>query len=202
MGLFNFGTPEMRLQSAMKYADDYETVLVENEKGKVRKKTVYKGVWFFVRNDLKETRLLTVSSLLLAVLAFLSTLSLEFLSYGSQRCPFVSIPQAVALFPGLYAVMGTLELPYKRKPMERNRYMHGIIRMCRAGAVGAVLLCVALVAGFVWRAVKGDWLFLTGDVLHLVFQILSGLLFAAVTFVLQKLDVSERPNEYFVPTNE
>ena len=118
----------------------------------------------------------------------------QIFNHSSAWAVYVAVPQAVALFPLLYLLMGLMSLPYDLKPMERPGYMHGIIRVCRSLVAVMVLCGISLIGDFIYRAVAKDWLYLQEDIWYLV--ILAGILVlgGVILFLLYSIEIAERAN--------
>lgn len=189
-----------KLIDRLKYTEDFRLKTETDEKGRTRKKAVYIGTWFVIRDYGTSDRLRMTGSLLAAVAVMVIQFSLMLQSHAGSGSLFVILPLAAALFPGLYLLMGASSLPYRGKPMRRDQYMHGIIRMSRSAVAVIAFNTVAAFATLVYRAVKGDWMFLGGDWTFLILFLASTALCAGIIWILRGIEITERPNSAF--TNE
>ena len=88
-------------------------------------------------------------------------------------------------------------LPYRQKPMRRDRFMHGITRMQRSSVAVIAFAAVSLIVSFIYRAVVGDWMFFKEDRLFIALCIGVGICCAGVLILLGSLETEERPNGDF-----
>lgn len=181
-----------------KYTDDFRLETETDEKGKIRKKAVYIGTWFLIRDYGSKDRLRMAGSMVLAAVVMIVQFALLLQFHAGSGSLFVILPLAAALFPGLYLVMGAFQLPFRGKPMRRDQYMHGIIRMSRSAVAILSFNTVAVIATFVYRTVKGDWMFLKGDWTFLILFLISAVCCAGVLWILRGIEIAERPNEAFM----
>lgn len=198
MGLFDSIVEKGKSFSDLnRYVGDFKIVEIKDEKGKPRKRALYTGVWTVIRsfNTAVKARLWmalgTAALLLIAYGGMLLTL------HAASGQILVMLPLLLGLFPGLYLLLGCASLPFRGKPMRRDQYMHSFIRASRSAvAVGAFVL-VGLAASLIYRAVEGDWLFLSGDWRFLICCVLILSLSASVLTLLRGIDVTERENAAF-----
>ena len=177
-----------------KYTADYELVTVKDKKGRERKEARYTGPWFCLMGSSGAVRTkLILSAVCGVILAGLLVWS-QIFNHSSAWAVYVAVPQAVALFPLLYLLMGLMSLPYDLKPMERPGYMHGIIRVCRSLVAVMVLCGISLIGDFIYRVVAKDWLYLQEDIWYLV--ILAGILVlgGVILYLLYSIEIAERAN--------
>ena len=170
---------------------------VQEEKdkdGRVRSKAVYKGLWTVLREPGRPTRARLWIALALAFALAGVYVRTLLVTHASSGQILVMLPILIGLFPLLYLLMGALSLPFRGRPMRRDQYMHSFIRVFRSCvAVGAFLL-TGLLASFIYRIVKGDWLFLSGDWRFLAGCVAALALDAAIFTILRGVDLTEKPN--------
>lgn len=183
-----------KLFDRLKYTEDFRLETETDEKGKTRKKAVYIGTWFVIRDYGTADRLRMAGSLLAAAAVMIIQFSMLLLRHAGSGSLFVVLPLAAALFPGMYLLMGAGSLPYRGKPMRRDQYFHGIIRMSRSAVAILAFNTVAALAALIYRTVKNDWLFLKGDWLFLILFGISAVLCAGVIWILRGIDITEKPN--------
>ena len=183
-----------RFSDSMKYVDDYKVELVRNERGRLRKKTTYIGLWFCMREDGRGTRARLIASTALGVCAAADLVGLLMLDHAGSGWLPVSLPKVAALFPMLYLLMGLLSLPFGGKPMPRDRYMHSFIRSLRSSVALLALEGVSLLLGAVYRLLYRDWLFLSGDWQYLVLCAMSFASLGAILRLLSGIGIKELPN--------
>ncbi len=191
MSLFgNFGDLYKKKDHLI-YADDYEDELYEDEHGKTRRRVTYIGPYIPVRNDARPLRIIIVGILVLSGLTIAAVVSAMLINHTSAWWFFTSVPMTAAAFPCLYMVMGTLHLPYSGKTIQRDAYMHGIVRMFRSSGAIIALTAITLLSEFVFRIIKKDWMFLNGDKLFLA--LLAGIILTClgIIFLLRMIDADE-----------
>lgn len=199
MGLFSDltgmgkGNP---FSGAGKYVDDFKVVEAPDKKGRLRKTAVYSGTWTVLRDKKAGQRAVWASLVLSLAAAAVYFRALLLTHFGSGKL-LVMAPLCLGLFPLLYLLMGCTELPYRGKPLRRDQYMHGFIRMCRSAVAVASFDLVSVVALFILRAVEGDWLFLPEDWQFLVLTILAALFAILILILLRGIDLSERENSAY-----
>ena len=194
----SFAGKGSKLFDRQKYTDDFRLETETDEKGKIRKKAVYIGTWFLIRDYGSTDRLRMAGSMVLAAVVMIVQFALLLQFHAGSGSLFVILPLAAALFPGLYLVMGAFQLPFRGTPMRRDQYMHGIIRMSRSAVAILSFNTVAVIATFVYRTVKGDWMFLKGDWTFLILFLISAVCCAGVLWILRGIEIAERPNEAFM----
>lgn len=183
-----------KLFDRLKYTEDFRLETETDEKGRTHKKAVYIGTWFVVRDYGTADRLRMAGSLFAAVAVMIIQFSMLLLHHAGSGSLLVALPLAAALFPGMYLLMGTVSLPYRGKPMRRDQYFHGIIRMSRSAVAVLAFNTVAALAVLIYRTIKNDWLFLKGDWTYLILFLISAVLCAGVIWILRGIDITEKPN--------
>ena len=100
-----------KLIDRLKYTEDFRLETETDEKGRTRKKAVYIGTWFVIRDYRISDRIRMTGSLLAAVAVMVIQFLLMLQSHAGSGSLFVILPLAAALFPGLYLLMGASSLP-------------------------------------------------------------------------------------------
>ena len=181
----------------MRYVNDFKIEEYQDARGKTRTRAVYTGPWTVLEDTGGKTLAKLIGAAALAaagtILLFVTLLS----SHLMADKLLVMIPLYVALFPTFYLLMGAFSLPYRLKPMRRDQYMHGIMRMQRSSVAIIVFITVGVIASFIYRISTQEWWFQKKDILFLVGCVVSALLCAGVLFLLGSLDTRERPNETY-----
>ena len=195
MGLFDsFLDKGKNLGDLHRYVGDFKIVEIQDEKGRVRKRALYTGTWTVIRRFSPAVKARLWMALGAAVLLAVIYGRMLLTMHAASGQLLVMLPLLIGLFPGLYLLMGCASLPFRGKPMRRDQYMHSFIRASRSAvAVGAFVL-VGLLASFIFRAIQGDWLFLSGDWGFLFSCILILALAAAILTLLRGVDLTEREN--------
>ncbi len=193
----NFSGKGGKLFDRLKFTEDFRLEIETDGKGRTRKKAVYIGTWYVIRDYGTVDRLRMAGCLLAAAAVMIIQFSMLLLLHAGSGSLFVILPRAAALFPGLYLLMGAVSLPFKGKPMRRDQYFHSIIRMSRSAVAIPVFNLVAAFAVLISRVIKKDWLFLKGDWTFLILFVISAVLCAGIIWTLQGIDITEKPNGSF-----
>ena len=192
MSLFgnNFGD-FYKKKDHIRYINDYEEELYTDEKGKHHRRAVYIGPYIPIENEISSLRRILAGVVLLALALVTALVAAMFINHTTGWFFLTTIPMAAAAFPALYLVMGVLNLPYSGKPMQRDKYMHGIIRMFRSSGALITIIAVTFVSEFVYRIIYSDWMFLRGDI---IFMLLLGAVLIAcigIILLLRAIEVNE-----------
>ncbi len=200
MGFFSNltgGGKRIGFSDSLKYVDDYKTELVTDEKGRKKRRTRYVGPWYFVTSEPGSARTKMIAALVLGVgAAFCHVMMPLQVHYGASKYP-VLVPILLALFPALYLMMGLASLPFKLKPMHRDRHAHSFMRASRSGVAVAAMLAVGFIALFVYRIVDGDFIFFSGDWLFMGLCVTEIVLVIVILRLLYTIDREERPNSAY-----
>lgn len=191
MSLFGNFSELYKKKDHIKYVDDYATELEQDEKGKYRKITSYIGPKIPVRTELKSLRPRLFAVVLMAFLLTSALIYALFMKHASGISILLSTLLTATLFPCLYLIMGTLHLPYSGKPMQRDGYMHGMIRMLRSAGAIMILLIAVFVDDFLYRLRVRDWMYFKEDILFLVLIVVADLLAVGIVLILRSIEVDE-----------
>ncbi|MBQ6383828.1 MAG: hypothetical protein IJJ42_09600 [Clostridia bacterium] len=198
MGLFDgFAGKERSFSDLRKYVDDFEVTEEKDARGRTRKTARYKGQWTILRDTSAAglSRIWITAGLAALVLAaYIRMLLLTHLA-GSEL--LVMLPLLAGLFPALYLAMGAVSLPFRGKPMRRDQYMHGFIRVFRSCAAVSVFMLIGQLAALIFRAVRGDWLYMREDWLFTGLGCFILITALGIIGLLRSVDVTERPNGFY-----
>lgn len=198
MGLLgNLMNGEKRISDSLNYINDYKTEIVEDEKGKTRKRLRYVGVWYYIDDEERPAKVkLILSAALCAAAAVCLALSL---GGGCIKRGWLlaAVPRLLALLPGLYLLMGAFTLPFRLKPMHRDKYMHSFVRILRSSAAMMIMQGVSLIAKLVYRIVLADWMFLGEDWIGLVSCVVMIACCLGALLLLKSVGIEEKPNSAY-----
>ena len=183
----------------LRYVDDFKTELV-TENGRTRKKTTYIGVWEVLREPGRGTLIRIIGSAVLAAIAAAAGIGVLLVPHGAAGSYFVLVPHLGCLFPLLYLAMGAFSLPYRQKPMRRDQYMHGPVRMQRSSIAVLAFTIVGAAASGIVRWIAQDGLILTGDVLYYAGCLAIALACGGILLLIGGIDIAEYPNSYVPQT--
>ena len=185
------------LRGKTQYVDDYQ--LEETTDSRGRRKTVarYIGQWTVVTEREEGAKRKLFLTLALCIFTPAAAAATQFISHTAASAWYVQLPQLFALFPALYMLMGAAKLPYRLKPMRRDEYMKGMIRVSRS-AVGVIAFeTAAAAAGFVYRHRSGESAYSAGDAVWLCLLGAAILCSVGAILVLGRLEISQRTNSYY-----
>ncbi len=174
----------------IQYLDDYEIRYVTDEKGREKKTVVYTGPLIPVTEEKNKLRIKLLSVSVIAVCTVLTVLSAVFTRHVGGM--IAELPLIISLFPCLYLVMGVFLLPFSGKPMKRDAYMHGMIRVFRSCGALTVLMGVVLVSEIIRRIAQQDTLFLRGDIMFIIRIIGALILCVAIILILRSVEIDEK----------
>lgn len=197
MGYLKKFTELSEKKDHLRYVNDYSTELYTDKKGKTKEKVTYIGPVIPFKNDKKEVTMKLVAVALLSVLLIASIVYGAMCEHTTGSWFLTSLPMAVSFFPCLYLAMGTIELPFNAKPMQRDRYMHSIIRVFKSCGALMGIMIAELLFELVYRLIHKDWMFLKGDIVFLV-AVFGALVCAVLSIlILRSIDTDEREIEEF-----
>ncbi len=122
-----------------RYADDYETVVTTDEKGRERRTAVYRGDYYAFALDDASVRNFRLNSLLLAAIAVALHTAGGCVGNAGMYRFFVALPYVGAFFPLVYLVSGALRLPKTAERMTRDVLGHSYGRAKTASCSALVL---------------------------------------------------------------
>ena len=176
----------------IKYIEDYETELIQDEKGKYRKKVTYVGPYIPFDEPAGRVRLKFILTDILALAVCAATGYASLVRHTTGGWLLTVLPLMVSLLPCLYLIMGAISLPMSCKPMKRDRYMHSIIRCFRSCGALVILDIAIILSDILYRAMKSDWMFLNGDYIFYSCVAGAGILSAVIILVLRTVKIDER----------
>lgn len=187
-------------EKTMKYAEMYQSEHYEDEHGRKKTRLRYTGPWMVPLSTDREARIRIPVCGICTWLILAALIVLQLFRHASSGCWYTAVPLLAALFPGAYGALGSIDLPWKQKPLTYDRYMHSIIRICRSSLAVLILTgMTVLICEPVYRLVSGDWIFLREDILFLALCLLTaGLAFGEI-HTLRGMEYHEVPNEKYCP---
>lgn len=164
-----------------KYADDYEIVIVEDEKGNEKKTTVYRGAYYEIDVDQQRLDQLRGLSRFLLLGTALLHVGAGFVANPGMYQFYISLPYVLSFLPLYFLAEGMLRIPKEKRPFRSDEVGLSFGRMQKAspflffllvaGVVGALIFII----GFAADPFPKEWLYLlleTGA-LGCVFMILQ-----------------------------
>lgn len=164
------------------YADDYETIVVQDENGNEKKAAVYRGEYFSV--DLDEAGILRFRRCSLLFLAAIVVLQIIAGCVGNKGMYqfYIAFPYILAFIPIWIVGVSAFRLPKEKRKFQRDEIGLSINRMKTA----SVVLLIALVIGLI-----GEVIFLllnptdSKDAVEFLFLGLQGFEALAVLFFIR-----------------
>ncbi len=197
MGLFDAFTKGKKLSDLTKYVGDFEIVEETDERGRIRRRAVYRGVWTLPREQGAATKARLWTTLALCLLTVGLQVWMLVLNHGHDGEYWVMVPLLAGLFPALYLLMGATSLPFRCRPMRQDQYMHSFIRVSRSATAVGVFTLSGLLISLILRLIRGEWRMRTEDWLFVAACTLIPALCIVIIFLLRGIDLMERENGVF-----
>jgi MFS family permease len=157
-----------------KYADDYELVVKEDEKGRLKKTAVYKGTYFEVVQDERTLKKFKRNSLLLLAITLIGFLLGGFINNQGMRMFYIAIPWAAAFLPLYFLAFGIIRLPVKKRKFRCDEIGLTFDRMKKASIALFILLSMVVVGeiiflvGFAKEGLNLEYTYLVSQALTLI----------------------------------
>ena len=185
-------------EKTMKYAALYRSEPYVDERGRKKTRLRYTGPWMV---PLDTERVAQIKIPLCGIgtwLILAALIVLQLFRHASSGCWYTSVLLLLALFPGAYGALGSIDLPWRGKPLTYDRYMHSVIRICRSSLAVLILTGVtAVICEPVYRIVSRDWIFLREDIGFLILCLFAAGLAYGEIRTLRDMEYHEVPNERF-----
>jgi hypothetical protein len=135
-----------------RYADDYETVMKTDEKGREKKIAVYRGDYFECSLDQAGLGTFKRKSRVFLGLAAVLHISGGFINNQGMFQFYVALPYVFAFFPLMYMAAGVLRLPKEKRKYRRDEMglsfdriklnSRGLLFFLGMGTIGEILFLV------------------------------------------------------------
>jgi len=139
-----------------KYADDYEIVIVEDEKGNEKKTTVYRGAYYEIDVDQQRLDQLRGLSRFLLLGTALLHVGAGFVANPGMYQFYISLPYVLSFLPLYFLAEGMLRIPKEKRPFRSDEVGLSFGRMQKAspflffllaaGVVGALIFIIGFAA--------------------------------------------------------
>ncbi len=146
----------MVVMAMRKYADDYETIITEDEDGREKKTIVYRGEYFEIALDTEGLFRFKRISLSLLAIVIIFHVSGGFVSNRGMYQLYVALPYALAFFPLLYLAEGILRLPKEKRKYRSDEIGHSFDRMRTSSYFLLAFLGVGLLGEIVFLFFAAD----------------------------------------------
>lgn len=149
-----------------KYADDYEIVIVEDEKGNEKKTAVYRGQYFEIDVDQGRLDQLRGFNRLLLLGTALLHIGAGFVANPGMYQFYISLPYVLAFLPLYLTAEGILRMPKEKRPFRSDEVGLSFGRVQKASPFLFFLLAAGVVGtlifiiGFAAEPFPKEWLYL------------------------------------------
>jgi hypothetical protein len=165
-----------------KFKDDYELVETIDEKGRSKRKAVYRGDYFEVSLDAGGLlRFKRYCLLLLGVVVVLHVIG-GFINNAGMYQFYVALPYAASFFPLFYAAEAVLRLPKEKRPYRRDEIGLSFDRIKSTSRILFIFLVIGVFGNIIYL------LFFSAAgqrMLEFLFLLLEALAAAAVYFLIK-----------------
>jgi hypothetical protein len=153
-----------------RYADDYDVVVTEDEKGREKKTAVYGGKFFDVTIDQENLIKFRSAGMILIALIIVLHVGAGFVANQGMYAFYVAVPYIIAFLPLYYMTSGILRLPKTKRKYRRDEIGLSFKRVKKASIALAVILGVGVIGEVVfliWFANEvyiREWMYLVVQV--------------------------------------
>jgi hypothetical protein len=136
-----------------KYADDYETIVTQDENGREKTEVVYRGEFYETSLDGKGLiRFKNICLMLLGIIVALQ-IGAGFINNPGMYMFYVAIPYTLAFFPLIYTAEGTFRLPREKRPYRRDEIGLSFKRIKIAGSILLGFLAAGLLGEIIFTLI-------------------------------------------------
>ncbi len=154
-----------------KYTKDYRVDYEQGKRGRIKTKTYYVGDYYtFVstRDQVKRTKRIYLICVIACIVSFASFA----IQSTASHTMYVAIPQALAVFPLFYLVMGVYNLFVLEPPFTREQSDKISNRIISSSFATLLFATVALCGDVVCWALNASEMIIGGDVANTAFLLL------------------------------
>jgi len=167
-----------------RYADDYETIIEKDERGREKKVAVYRGCYYVIDAEEKEINKFRRSSLILIVAIIILHIAGGFIDNPGMYAFYVALPYVSIFLPLYFMIAGGLRMPGENRKFRRDEIGLSFERIRKSNRFALILLGIVLVGEIVfliWFA-RGEILL---EVVFIAIELLA-LIGACVLYRLQR----------------
>lgn len=136
--------------SMRKYVDDYEIVLEEDEKGRERKKAVYRGNYYEVEIDKISLKKFKWYNIILFFLILVLHISAGFINNQGMYRFFIALPYVAAFLPFYFMATGIFRLPTDKRKFRRDEVDLSFIRVKKASTYLLILFGMSILGEIIF----------------------------------------------------
>jgi hypothetical protein len=103
-----------------KYVDDYEIVIEEDEKGREKKKAVYRGNYYEVDITKLNLKQFKWANIIFLVIILASQIAGGFINNQGMYRFYIALPYVAAFLPLYFLIMGIFRLPNEKRKFRRD----------------------------------------------------------------------------------
>ena len=140
-----------------KLKEDYTLESYIDDRGREKRRAVYRGSWYTMGLDAHKKQKLTVTSIVLCALFAVLYIIYMKLSTPSAWCMYVLPIAAAGLIPLVYWGMGLFSMLRTPETMTRVQRETGIGRVMRSAMGCMILLFIAMVGDVIFMARNGNF---------------------------------------------
>lgn len=168
-----------------RYADDYETIITMDERGREKKKAVYRGSYYHIAADEIEITKFKRNSLLLIVGITIFHFAGGFVSNPGMYAFYIGLPYALIFLPLYFMIAGGLRLPKEKRKFRRDEIGLSYERIRKSNLFSLIFLGVVFLGEIVFLI----WFAREGRTLEILFLIIE-LLALIMAYILYRLQLS------------
>ena len=167
-----------------KYVDDYEIVVEEDEKGREKKKAVYRGNYYEVKIEKISLTRFKWYNIILFVIILAVQIAGGFINNQGMYRFYITLPYVAAFLPLYFIAMGVFRLPKEKRKFRRDEVDLSFKRIKKASTFLLILFGMGILGEVIFL------IFFTNngyqlEFLYLGAQLLEGVL-AYFLFNIQK----------------
>lgn len=128
-----------------KYVDDYEIVIEEDEKGREKKKAVYRGNYYEVEIEKGSLSRFKWINILLLILIITFHVVGGFIDNQGMYRFYIALPYVITFLPLYFLTTGILRLPTKKHQMRRDEVDLTFLRVKKASKYLLFVFLISIV---------------------------------------------------------
>jgi hypothetical protein len=140
-----------------KYADDYDLVITEDEKGREKKKAVYRANYFKIDISLGELKTFKRKAIVLLIAIALLHFGAGFVANLGMYAFYVVLPYVISFLPLYYMGSGILRLPKEIREYRRDEVSLSFERLKKSAIFVLAILGVGAIGEIVYIITFTNW---------------------------------------------
>lgn len=172
--------------------DDYETILITDEKGHQTTTTVYKGDYFDVSLNKDELFHFKMNCFLLVILCIAFHIGGGFIANPGMYRFYIAIPYALAFLPLFHLAVGVLYLPKEKRKYHRHEIRDSFERMKIASIAYVTLSAIGIFGEIAFVLVTGKNNLIGVELIYITLESLATIAMALVIIKQRKIRIWNR----------